>query len=491
MKKVNVTLLLAAFLATVNVGYCGTIDPPYEVGTWSGFHTAAITYTFDDNLSHQLSIAIPLFDNYGFKATLYTVTSPSWVWPANWTGLQTAAAQGHEIGNHTVSHPSNWCSLTSAQQESQYASSQSTINSYIPGNQCLTVAYPYCCAKYETMTATYFIAGRTCSGAIVPATPSNFYQISSFILGSSGINTTAGITAKDDQAASSGGWAVYLIHAVDGSEGGGYSPLSSTILDESLQYLDANRETFWVNTFLNVVKYIKERNDVSVTELSSNDTHITLQVTDTLDDTIYNYPVTIRRPVPAGWGSANVIQNGSPVTSSIVLVDSTNYVMFDVVPDGGDIVLSKPLQAPTGLRATVGSSTVSLDWNDNNDTYLAGYNAYRSTTFGGDYSKLNSSLLSSSDYNDVNVPLDTTYYYVVVAVDTNSFESDYSNEAVVFGDLYGDFTGNGDIDINDLSDFFNFFWLVDDCNETAGVDLYEDCLVNFREFAVLGESREQ
>jgi peptidoglycan/xylan/chitin deacetylase (PgdA/CDA1 family) len=395
MKRVNEILLFAVLLVAANVGYSRTIDPPYEVGTWSGFHTAAITYTFDDNLSHQLSIAIPIFNNYGFTATLYTVTSSSWVWPPDWTGLQNAAAQGHEIGNHTVSHPGNWCSLTSAQQESQYASSQSTINSYIPGNQCLTVAYPYCCAKYESMTATYFIAGRTCSGAIVPATPSNFYQISSFILGSSGINTTAGIIAKHNQAASSGGWAVYLIHAVDGSEGGGYSPISSTILDESLQYLDANRETFWVNTFLNVVKYIKERNDVSVSEISDTGDTITVLVTDTLGDTIYDYPVTIRRPLPEGWLCAYVSQNGQPVDASVVEVASVKYIMFDVVPDGGDVVLSKG--------------------------------------------------------------------------------------------LYGDFTCNGTVDMNDLSAFIDF-WLVDDCNETIGVDLYEDGIVNFCEFAVLAES---
>jgi len=483
MKKVNTVLLIALFLAAANVGYSGTVDPPYQVGTWSGFRTAAITYTFDDNLSHQLSIAIPLFNNYGFKATLYTVTSSGWVWPANWAGLQTAAAQGHEIGNHTVSHPSNWCSLSSASQESQYASSQSTINSYIPGNQCLTVAYPYCCANYESMTATYFIAGRTCSGSIVSSTPSNFYQISSFILGSSGINTTAGIIAKHDAAAAAGGWAVYLIHAVDSSEGGGYSPLSSTILDESLQYLDANRSTFWVNTFLNVVKYIKERNSVSVTESSSQSNSITLQVTDTLSDTVYNYPVTIRRPLPDGWLAAIVSQDGQEVESSIVEVASVQYVMFDAVPDGGDVVLTKAPAAPDALTASAGYATVVLDWNDVNESDIAGYNAYRSTASGGGYSKMNSLLLSNSDYEDVNIPLDTPYYYVVTAVDTNSTESAYSGE--VFGGLYGDFTGNNTVELDDLSVFLDFWWLADDCNDTNGVDLDEDCLVNFHEYAVL------
>jgi oligosaccharide reducing-end xylanase len=224
----------------------------------------------------------------------------------------------------------------------------------------------------------------------VPATPSNFYQISSIALGSAGINTAAGIITKHDAAAASGGWCVFLIHGIDSD--GGYSPLSSTILRESLQYLDANRDTFWVSTFSNVVRYIKERNDVSVTETSSEPNSITLQVTDTLNDTIYNYPVTIRRPLPAGWSSATVSQNGQAVNARVVVADSTISVMFDAVPDGGDIVLSKG--------------------------------------------------------------------------------------------VYGDFISNGIVEMNDLSAFFDF-WPASDCDETAGVDMDENCIVNFHEFSVL------
>jgi hypothetical protein len=52
---------------------------------------------------------------------------------------------------------------------------------------------------------------------------------------------------------------------------------------------------------------------------------------------------------------------------------------------------------------------------------------------------------------------------------------------------YGDFTGNDIVDIEDLFSFLNL-WLVDDCNETAGVNLHEDCIVNFQEFTVLAEN---
>ena len=145
-----------------------------------------------------------------------------------------------------------------------------------------------------------------------------------------------------------------------------------------------------------------------------------------------------------------------------------------------------PPEAPTGLTVILpGEANVPLDWNDNSEGDLAGYNVYRSETSGSGYSKLNSSLLTSSDYTDNITTHDTTYYYVVTAVDTNSNESDDSNE--VFGGLYGDFTGNGIVEIADLPDFLDY-WLEDDCYETAGLDLDDNCIVNFYEFSVLAEN---
>jgi hypothetical protein len=97
----------------------------------------------------------------------------------------------------------------------------------------------------------------------------------------------------------------------------------------------------------------------------------------------------------------------------------------DDQPGGGD---TTPPAAPTGLVATAGDSVVWLDWGDNSEGDLAGYNVYRSTTSGGGYSKLNGPLVSSSNYTDNNAGGGLTYYYVVTALDTYSNESDDSNE---------------------------------------------------------------
>jgi hypothetical protein len=87
-----------------------------------------------------------------------------------------------------------------------------------------------------------------------------------------------------------------------------------------------------------------------------------------------------------------------------------------------------PPAAPTGLTATAGNETISLDWNDNTEEDLDGYNVYRSTTQGSGYGKLNLALVNDSDYIDNTVTNGIPYYYVVTAVDFNGHESGYSNE---------------------------------------------------------------
>ncbi|GAF94558.1 unnamed protein product [marine sediment metagenome] len=90
--------------------------------------------------------------------------------------------------------------------------------------------------------------------------------------------------------------------------------------------------------------------------------------------------------------------------------------------------------APTNLAATAsdqGEGQVSLNWDNNSESDLAGYNVYRSTDSGGSptpYTKINGILVVAITYDDDTVTDDVTYYYVVTAVDNGSNESGYSNE---------------------------------------------------------------
>jgi len=94
-------------------------------------------------------------------------------------------------------------------------------------------------------------------------------------------------------------------------------------------------------------------------------------------------------------------------------------------------------QTPTGFtsRSQIISSlfssikTTFLDWDSNQDP-VVGYNIYRTTSSHSDYQKLNSSPLVQTYYTDENLDPDTSYYYVLTAVDSLGDESNYSKEVV-------------------------------------------------------------
>lgn len=112
------------------------------------------------------------------------------------------------------------------------------------------------------------------------------------------------------------------------------------------------------------------------------------------------------------------------------LLDVSNPTVFNpVMTDGSGGGGTTPPAASTGLTASAGSGSVALDWADNSESDLAGYNVYRSTTSGGPYTKVNSALVTTSAYGDTGLTNGTTYYYVVRAVDTSNNESGNSNQA--------------------------------------------------------------
>jgi len=132
-----------------------------------------------------------------------------------------------------------------------------------------------------------------------------------------------------------------------------------------------------------------------------------------------------------------------------------NYLYVPPVPPD-----TTPPAAPTNLTASDGDETVSLDWDDNSEIDLDGYNIHRSTTFGSGYSKLNGSLLTDSNYTDNDVNNNTIYYYVATAVDTNDNESGYSSQVsaipidsntIVIQEIESGF-GSGFCDINGIVD---------------------------------------
>jgi fibronectin type 3 domain-containing protein len=95
----------------------------------------------------------------------------------------------------------------------------------------------------------------------------------------------------------------------------------------------------------------------------------------------------------------------------------------------GTTVLSVPL---TGTGVAPLSHSVDVAWDPSSSSTLQGYNVYRSTVSGGPYTKLSSTLATSTLLLTDTTPVSgKQYFYVVTAVDTSGAESSASAQVGV------------------------------------------------------------
>lgn len=349
------TLTLVAFSAGVAIA-----APTIEIGKWGNFCKGAISHTFDDNCPRQLTIAAPAFENVGMRMTIFVVTGTGVADAANWDGLKQAAAKGHEIGSHAVTHPSGSGVPMSA---SDFGPSQTTIQQKT-FTSCVSLAYPNC--TIVTGSTQHYIAARTCykGEGLSEATPANWESIDSKMVGCSGCFTSATeMNAFAKSAADGNKWAVTCHHGIEG-DGHGWANTAVTELKSHLDYLKQNSNTIWCETFGNVARYIKERDAATTAVTSSDDKTIKLTLKDNLEDATYNYPLSLRTELPAGWTDAVVTQGGKVMKDTIVTDGSKKYLMFQAVPDAGEIVVDANPSSIKAQRKLL--ETGKMLWIDNN-----------------------------------------------------------------------------------------------------------------------------
>jgi len=89
------------------------------------------------------------------------------------------------------------------------------------------------------------------------------------------------------------------------------------------------------------------------------------------------------------------IQGMGFIVTDVVFNVNLNFAVTTMTLDTPDVTAPA---APTGLAATSTGTQISLNWNDNTEGDLAGYNVYRSTTQGSGYAKINGSAVVTSRY---------------------------------------------------------------------------------------------
>ena len=344
-----------------------------EIGTWADFHSAAASFTFDDNAPSHVTKVAPEFTKRGYAATFNVVTS--WMNQQNaWSNFAGLVADGHEIASHTDSHGNGDLS-------DELATSKKTINQKITGQDCNTVAYPFCTVPSNgNALQSNYMGGRICDGQIMGKSPRDYFRISAIttgVEGNSSFNTTNDFTSKMQQAKGQSGWVVFLTHGIQGESNGSatYSPTTLSAITGALDWAKTN--DIWVTTFRNAIMYSKERDKSTITKKSGDASSETYSLTHNIKDGVsnYDYPLSIRVKNTNNWTTVSGTQGGKAITASI----KDGYIYFNAVPNGGDIVISSGggSSNPTSSSASQptssnSSTTVSVEYKIEMEDYDQG-----------------------------------------------------------------------------------------------------------------------
>ena len=327
----------------------------HQITAWPENKNGAVSISFDDGCQSQVSVGIPALNARGLKGTFYIVTSdindndgysPPW---ATWRSV---ANQGHEIGSHTITHP-DLTTLSSTQIQNELSGSKTVIDNQIASQKVVSLAYPYgeSNSTVQNIAQNIYIGARgvQCSLNIAPF---DFYDLSACAP-----DEGDDIYSWADSAVSQRGWLVVYLHTLNDGIDGCYGSYDIDLLTTYLDYIRSPSRNLWIGPVGTALKYIRERAAATISVVSSASDLIVLNLTDTLNNAIYNQFLTLRSDVPSSWARVRIQQGSTTTEVNSVVEGAARVVYYNAIPDSGFISLSNP-QNPTITSLTPNSATV-------------------------------------------------------------------------------------------------------------------------------------
>ena len=274
MKK-SVNAILMVSLLT---GCCLAQPSALKVLPWNG-HQAALSLTFDDSRAVHLDVVIPELNKRHLHSTFFLIVSKT----TRLDDWRKARLQGHEIGNHTVSHeqPSD---LNKAGEELQVEDARKFLESNFNAS-ILTFAYPFTEVSPGLLywVKRYDFAARGGRGDrsllyLTPDMQPDWYNLPS----------QPSYTKYDpavyrgwvDKDMSLKAWTTLQIHGI-GDPSTGFEPIPSNTFIDLLDYVkNAERKGLWVAPFGEVAAYFRAQKIVEAAQskVATGETKFTWEI---------------------------------------------------------------------------------------------------------------------------------------------------------------------------------------------------------------------
>lgn len=258
MKK----LLLATVITCVSINLFAQ-----NTQSWSN-KKCAVVLTYDDALNVHLDNVIPLLDSLGLKGTFYLSAS----FPGCKNRLndwKKAAAEGHELANHTLFHPcignipgrewvnaENDMSRYTVKRMVNEARMTNIFLQALDGKTERTFAYP--CGDMKIGDTAYmdsmhndFIAARAVREQMHTIDKINLYDIDCYAMNNA---TAEQMIQLVNQAVQSHTLLVLLFHGVGGEHS---INVSLDAHSKLLHYLKQHENEIWIAPMIDVANYVK------------------------------------------------------------------------------------------------------------------------------------------------------------------------------------------------------------------------------------------
>jgi peptidoglycan/xylan/chitin deacetylase (PgdA/CDA1 family) len=337
----KIRLLIRALVFFFGALCAAQTTAPLTVAPWPGDRAAVISLTFDDAMATHLDIVGPILKKHGLHGTFF-VSTGSEAWRKRTREWQQLAAEGNEIGGHTVKHP---CLLerivphaqeyTPQMMEAEIGDGAETVLREIRGTHGLTFAYT-CgnlsfgppadqarnAALYQRYVAEHFFAARL-YGWVGTVAPEELSVLTVPDLGFTAGQDFRALLAMADPALRNHRWGVFTFHGV----GGEWLSVTADALDELAGYLAAHPQ-YWTATFGDVVRYIQGSQALKIhpAEYTARAAQFTLEWP--LDPQIFNLPLTLKWQLGDGSTSCVASADGKPLAVKI----KDKSALFDVPP---------------------------------------------------------------------------------------------------------------------------------------------------------------
>ncbi|NTS77053.1 polysaccharide deacetylase family protein [Catenovulum sp. SM1970] len=238
-----------------------------EESKWPNNAKAAVSLSYDDALSSQVENAIPALNKYGLKGSFYvTLSAPGF--RKHVEQWQQAAKDGHELANHTVYHgcngeehdwvrPEDDLSKRTAKELVREVETASVMLNILDGKTERTFTAP--CVDPMAGDENYVeqlkgqFAGMKASYSVYPI-PYNQININDVPIWAPVEVSGKRLIQYVEAAAKVNGLASITFHGI----GGDHLAVSNKAHEELLAYLVENKETYWVDTFLNISKHVEK-----------------------------------------------------------------------------------------------------------------------------------------------------------------------------------------------------------------------------------------